>query len=222
MGIFPDKMKRAKVVPIHKSGSKMEISNYRPISLLPIFSKILEKLMHSRVYSFLQDQQILLKSQYGFQKNRSTEHAILDIQSKIIDAYENKETPYCIFLDFAKAFDTVNHSILLDKLYYYGIRGNAFKWFESYLTNRDQCVQIGNHSSGILNINYGVPQGSVLGPLLFLVYINDIAINYNILNFQLFADDTCIFYSHKNMKTLETTLNNELVNASNWLIANKS
>ena len=145
----------------------MEVSNYRPISLLPIFSKIFEKLMHSRIYQFLQDQKILSKNQYGFQKKKSTEHAILDIQSKVIDAYENKEIPCCIFLDFAKAFDTVNHSILLNKLNYYGIRGVSHKWLESYLSNRKQCVQVGSQTSDFLSINCGVPQGSVLGPLLF-------------------------------------------------------
>ena len=220
-GMFPDKMKVAKVIPIHKTGSKMELSNYRPISLLPIFSKIFEKLMHSRIYQFLQDKNILFKNQYGFQKKKSTEHAIFDIHSKIVDAYENKEIPCCIFLDFAKAFDTVNHRIMLNELSYYGIRGVSNNWLESYLSNRQQCVQIGSHTSDFKPINCGVPQGSVLGPLLFLIYINDIANTSSILKFQLFADDTCIFLSHKNRSTLETQLNNELSKVSNWLIANK-
>ena len=221
-GIFPDKMKIAKVIAIYKSaGSKMECKNYRPISLLPIFSKVFEKLMHSRIYSFLNDKNILFKNQYGFQKNKSTDHAILDIHSKIINAYEKGEIPCCIFLDFAKAFDTVNHNILLNKLYHYGIRGNSFKWLESYLNNRQQCVQVGNQISSFLPIKCGVPQGSVLGPLLFLVYINDIANSSKLIQFQLFADDTCIFYSHKNKIVLENTLNSELAKVSNWLIANK-
>ena len=220
-GVFPDKMKIAKVVPVFKSGSRMEVKNYRPISLLPIFSKIFEKLMHSRIYKFLQSNKIIFKNQYGFQKNKSTEHAILDIQSKIVDAYENKEIPCCIFLDFAKAFDTVNHNILLNKLNHYGIRGNCLKWLHSYLTTRNQCVQIGNKLSSALPITCGVPQGSVLGPLLFLVYINDIANSSDKIQFQLFADDTCIFYSHRDKTILENTLNNELNHVSNWLIANK-
>ena len=220
-GSFPDKMKIAKVIPLFKSGSKMEVSNYRPISLLPIFSKIFEKLMHSRIFNFLQSNQILYSKQYGFQKNKSTEHAILDIQSKIVDAFENRETPCCIFLDFAKAFDTVNHQILLNKLNHYGIRGNTLDWLSSYLTNRKQCVQIGNQHSDFLPVNCGVPQGSVLGPLLFLIYINYIANSSQIIDFHLFADDTCIFYSHKNKTILENTLNSELCKVSSWLIANK-
>ena len=220
-GTFPDKMKIAKVVPVYKSASRMEVKNYRPISLLPIFSKVFEKRMHSRIYKFMLDNKILFKSQYGFQKNKSTEHALLDIHSKIIDAFENKEIPCCIFLDFAKAFDTVNHSILINKLNHYGIRGNSLKWLESYLSNRTQCVQIGNQLSEKMTINCGVPQGSVLGPLLFLLYINDIANSSNLINFQLFADDTCIFYSHKNKTVLENNLNQELSKVSDWLIANK-
>ena len=221
VGKFPDLMKIAEVIPIFKAGSSMEIGNYRPISLLPIFGKNFEKIMHSRLYSFIESQNILHKNQYGFQKNKSTEQALIDIQSKIVGAFENKETPCCIFLDFAKAFDTVNHHILSSKLHHYGIRGNALNWINSYLTNRKQCVKIGNTLSSELLIENGVPQGSVLGPLLFLIYINDINESSKILNFQLFADDTCIFLSHKNVKSLETCLNTELKNVHHWLAANK-
>ena len=220
-GKFPSLLKIAKVVPIFKAGSKMEVGNYRPISLLPLFGKILEKLMHYRLYSFIEKHNILLSSQYGFQKNKSTEQALIEIQSKIIDAFEAKETPCCIFLYFAKAFDTVNHDILLHKLNYYGIRGNSLLWLESYLKNREQCVQVGNSLSSFQNIVCGVPQGSVLGPLLFLLYINDIAFSSNTIKFQLFADDTCLFYSHKNKTVLETTINTEMCKIYDWLLANK-
>ena len=199
----------------------MIVSNYIPISLIPLFSKIFERLMHKRIMDFLIKQNILSKKQYGFQKNKSTEHAILDIQSKIIDAFENKEKSCCIFLDFAKAFDTVNHTILLRKLYYYGIRGETFNWLQSYLSNRKQCVQIGNAKSDFLKIDCGVPQGSVLGPLLFLIYINDIAESSPTLDFNLFADDTSIFFKHKNGDEMEEILNRELDKVSNWLKANK-
>ena len=199
----------------------MEVGNYRPISLLPLFGKLLEKLVHARMYSFLIKHKLIVGNQYGFQKNKSTEHAIFDIHSQVIDSFENQEIPCCIFLDFAKAFDTVNHEILLKKLLHYGFRGSTHNWLTSYLSNRTQCVQIGDELSDFKPINCGVPQGSVLGPLLFLLYINDIVSSSNILKFQLFADDTCIFYSNKNRDILESTLNTELNKVSDWLIVNK-
>lgn len=221
LGCFPDKLKTAKVIPIHKGDSKMECSNYRPISLLPILGKLLEKLMYERLINFFTNQNILSGKQYGFQKNKSTEQAILDLQANITEAFENKETPCCIFLDFAKAFDTVNHEILLSKLQHYGVRGPALNWLKSYLANRTQCVEIGDTISDFETVKNGVPQGSVLGPLLFLIYINDIENSSEILKFFLFADDTSLFFSHRNTNMIETVMNNELKSVSNWLIANK-
>ena len=140
-------------------------------------------------------------------KKKTTCQAILDIYSKIIDALENKETACSIFLDFAKAFDTVNHEILLKKLYHYGIRGLPLNWFTSYLSNRKQIVKLNNITSDQQIIKCGVPQGSVLGPLLFLLYINDIHKTSNILKFHLFADDTSILYSHNDINNIETVIN---------------
>ena len=220
-GVFPDLLKIAKIIPVHKGDSKFDASNYRPISLLPIISKILERLMYSRLCGFVISENILYKRQYGFQKNKNTEMAILDLQSKIIESFEKEEIPCAIFLDFAKAFDTVNHEILIHKLHHYGIRDTPLKWLKSYLTNRKQCVGLQNSISTLLDIKHGVPQGSVLGPLLFLISINDIVNTSKLLNFYLFADDTCLFYSHKSKKTLEQTLNDELLSLSAWLTANK-
>ena len=219
-GRVPDSLKMAKVIPVYKSGSKLEPINYRPISLLPLFSKVLEKIMHTRLYNFIEQENILYQNQYGFQKAKSTEHAILSIQSKIVQALENKEIPCCVFLDFAKAFDTVNHDILIYKLHHYGVRGTCLDWFKSYLENRKQCVHC-NETSEILPISCGVPQGSILGPILFLLYINDIPNASTIINFQLFADDTCLFYSHKDLAIVENMFNQELVKIHQWLLANK-
>ena len=220
-GVFPHLLKVAKVIPIHKGDSKMVPSNYRPISLLPIFGKIFEKLIFKRLTDFINKYKILYKKQYGFQRGKATEHAVMDIEHDILKSMENKEHPCCVFLDFAKAFDTVDHQILLQKLYHYGIRGKTHQLIESYLTDREQCVQVNNSTSDLQKITHGVPQGSILGPLLFLLYINDIANSSALLSFYLFADDTAIFFSAKCVKELEKTINQELVNVSHWLIANK-
>ena len=197
------------------------MSNYRPISLLPIFSKILEKLMYTRVMDFITKFNILYTNQYGFQKGMSTEYAINSLLHHIVHSMNQDETGFCILLDFAKAFDTVNHKILLDKLHYYGIRGTALKWFQSYLQDRMQCTEIGNTQSELEYVKCGVPQGSILGPLLFLLYINDIVYSSNVLKFTLFADDTSLFYSHKNAQQATKILNDELEKISEWLAANE-
>ncbi len=139
----------------------------------------------------------------------------------MIDSIENKTFSCCIFLGFAKAFDTVDHGILIQKLEHYGISGTALNWFKSYLSDRSQPVSIENELSDEQEVYYGVPQGSVLGPLLFLIYINDILFSSNILNFRLFADDTSIIYSHPDLKAPESTVNRELNKVSDWLIANR-
>ena len=167
-------------------------SNYRPISLLPILGKIFEKIIFSRLSSFIQKYKIIYDKQYGFQSKKSTEHALLDIQQNILTSLENNEKPCCVFLDFAKAFDTVNNEILLQKLNHYGIRGNTLQLIRSYLTDREQCVQVSNTITDMDKIRHGVPQGSLLGPLFFLLYINDIAQCSPLLTY-LFADDTTIF-----------------------------
>ena len=220
-GRFPNFLQNAKVVPCHKDESRLEMSNYRPISLLPTISKIFEKLMYSRLIDFIKKHNILYENQFGFQSGMSTEYAVNALLNNIIETLEKKEFGVCILLDFAKAFDTVNHEILISKLENYGIRGVALQWLRSYLSNRMQCVEIGDVQSELEFIKCGVPQGSVLGPLLFLIYINDIVNSSTIFKFILFADDTSLYYSCKNARTIEETVNRELAKISDWLSANR-
>ena len=199
----------------------MICTNYRPIWILPILSKIFEKLVHKRLVNYLGKYKLLIKHQYSFQKGKSTEHAILDLHKDIVEAIEKKEKACAIFLDFAKAFDTVNQKILLKKLEYYGKRGVPLIWFQSYLHNRQQCVKINQSTSNSRTVTCGIPQGSALGHLLFLIYINYIFLATSKVSFHFLADDTCIFHSNKNYRKLEDEINTSLDNITNWLKANK-
>ena len=192
-GYFPSELKLAKIIPLFKSNDPSMFNNYRPISLLSVFSKILEKIMYDRLYDYLVTLQILYAFQFGFQKNKSTYMALISLTDKLIQALDNGNVCVGIFIDFRKAFDTVNHDILLDKLHYYGIRGTAHSWFHSYLTDRQQCVEFNNVTSRVIDMKCGVPQGSNLGPLLFLLYINDLAFVSPQLFAILFADDSNFF-----------------------------
>ena len=180
-----------------------------------------EKLMHNRLYTFLEHHNILFHNQFGFRKNNSTVHTLVQITEMIKVSIDSGKFGCSIFIDLRKAFDTVNHEILLTKLEHYGIRGNMLHWFKSYLSNRKQYVSINGKSSLPLDISCGVPQGSVLGPLLFLLYINDLPNTSNVLNFYLFADDTNIYYESNSLQELEKTINKELNKLYLWLNINR-
>ena len=213
-------MKTIKVIPIHKKDSKLEVSNYRPISLLSNIDKIFEKLMHSRLIEFLEERQILYYKQFGFRKDFSTNHAILNLLEIIQKALDDGQIACGIFIDLEKAFDTVSHDILLEKLDHYGIRGISNDWFRSYLSNRSQFVSINGFNSDYKTIKYGVPQGSVLGPLLFLIFINDLNIAIKHSETFHFADDTCLLNIKDSVKQINKVNKgcNVLVQ---WLNANR-
>ena len=194
-GIFPTSLKIAKVIPLHKKGPKNEQSNYRPISILPIYSKVMEKVIYGQVYKYLLKFSILSEDQFGFRSQRSTSLAILHFLHFLYPSLDDGNCVLSIFLDFSKAFDCVSHPILLSKLHHYGFRGFILEWFRSYLSGRKQYVSFGGVTSNLCDINYGVPQGSVLGPLLFLIFINDISNASNKFKYTIFADDSTLSYS---------------------------
>ena len=220
-GIFPTAMKIAKVVPIFKSKDDTLFNNYRPISLLPTFSKIIERLVHTRLSHYLNAHGLLNQSQYGFLKNLSTDQAILELQDRIVKSIASKKWCSGIFLDMSKAFDTLNHDILLSKMFHLGIRGTPLQWFKNYLYARCQYVEYKQKKSENLNVLCGVPQGSILGPLLFLIYINDINDHLNDCSVILFADDTTLLFTDEDLKNVVQNMNTTLDNIYRWLCVNK-
>lgn len=219
-GIFPTQLKIAKVKPIFKTGTRSDPNNYRPISVLPVISKIFEKVLYNRLDPYLDSISFLYPKQYGFRQRSNTLSASVDLITKVKNSIDEGKVCLGIFIDLKKAFDTVSHAILLNKLQETGITDMAYNIFESYLTNRSQVVMIEEFSSSTAHVTYGVPQGSVLGPLLFLIYINNISKLQLKGELSLFADDTTLFYfGHKiEMITQEAQKDLDLLNV--WFQCN--
>ena len=225
-GIFPDKLKIAKVIPIYKKGDSLLAENYRPIFLLSSLSEIFKKVMLIQIKQYLEEHNSLYKSQYGFRENHSTEYAALELIDHIFNNLDNGKVPFSIFLDLSKAFDTLDHTILTQKLKHHGIKDCALKLLKNYLSNRKQYVELNNIKSEMSEIKTGVPQGSILGPLLFVIYVNDIYKASSILHAIIYADDTTLTanlkdFSAKTKKDLENKINSEINKINIWLKANR-
>ena len=221
-GIFPDSLKIVKVIPVFKNkGSNLITNNYRPISLLSNVDKIFEKLVHKRLTSFFLKHNLFYNKQFGFRKSHSTNHTLINLTENIRKSLDSGQFSCGVFIDLQKAFDTVDINILLRKLELYGIRGKCNQWFRSYLTNRRQYVSVNGKKSSLRQVLFGVPQGSVLGPLLFIIYINDLPNGLLFSEATLFADDTCLLYSNSSLKLIEKFMNIDLKRLFKWLCANK-
>lgn len=216
-GIWPKSLKVGIIKPLYKGGDKTQVINYRPISLISSIAKVYEKIIKRRIDSFLKKYNILSKMQFGFQNNISTEDAISYLTNNIYQSLDNNnEQILCLFIDLAKAFDTVSHQLLLKKLTNIGFRGNAYNLIESYLTSREQYVKIDKTDSYPKTVEYGVPQGTVLGPVLFNLYINDLFELPSKGEILSFADDTVIIYKDKNWKTVKSRAENDFKHIKQW------
>ena len=219
-GMYPEQLKTAKVIPIHKKNDPTDPSNYRPISLLSCMNKIIEKVIYSRLESFLTHYDFFYDYQFGFRNNHSTETALIEIIDSIRQNIDDNYFTMGLYIDLTKAFDLVDHNILLHKLNHNGIRGTANSLFKQYLSNRQQYVQLGNKKSQTKCINIGVPQGSVLGPILFIIYVNDIHRSTD-ANIRLFADDTNIFIKNKDPLLLKQNMITEFNKINQWFTDNR-
>ena len=219
---FPNDWKIARITPIFKSDAKDKMTNYRPISVISIISKIAEKSIHDQIYNYLHSYNLLANCQHGFRPLHSTVTALLDITNEWYKNIDVGKLNGIVFLDLKKAFDTVDHNILLKKIAIYGIKGTAYRWLESYLSNRTQYCCVNSKLSSPAIMKTGIPQGSGLGPLLFLIYINDLPKCLNAGSKpDMFADDTQIATASHDIEVITETLNSDLNNVASWLSANK-
>ena len=219
--IFPESWKTARVTPIFKEGDKSEPSNYRPISVLPVLTRLFEKLIFSQLYKYLNDNNLLSQEQSGFRTLHSTVSCLLKSTDDWYSAFDNSEIVGATFVDLRKAFDTVDHSLLCGKLERYGVRNNELRWFVSYLAGRKQFCRVNGTDSQVNAVDIGVPQGSCLGPLLFLVYINDLPKVIESCTVAMYADDTGLYYRGASLDHLNETINKDLERLDNWLKGNK-
>jgi len=220
-GEVPSDWKTAKITPIYKSGNRTNVANYRPVSVLSVTSKVLEKLVGNQVSRYMAQNNLLTVYQSGFRRNHSTASAVLKIVEDIRSAINSRQVTVALFLDLRKAFDTVNHAILLSKLKKLGFDRDATKWFTSYLSGRSQCTSLQSQCSEMAAVTCGVPQGSVLGPLLFCLYVNDMPQVLEKCKIHLYADDTAIYYSAGTMKECEEAVSQDMKRVSDWLIDNR-
>ena len=217
---FPDDCKIAKLKPLYKKEAKTKPKNYRPISLLPLISKIIERIIHDQTQVFLDENKILFTYQSGFRKHYSTDTCLSYLTDRVRNGFEKGSLTGMILIDLQKAFDTIDHKILTEKMSCLGFAESTIRWYKSYLTNRYFIVNVGNDFSSPGKLLCGVPQGSILGPLLFLLYVNDMpqAVNSNLL---LYADDTCLIYTGKDINTIEEQLNTDFSSLCDWFVDNK-
>ena len=218
--VFPTAEKCAKITPVHKSDDKTVMDNYRPISILPVLSKVFERIVHNQLYTYLEENNLLSHCQFGFRRKSSTEHAVTYFSDFIRSSMDKGKLTGAVFVDLRKAFDTIDHATLIAKLQIYGVRGKELTWFQSYLFNRQQFVSFQSTRSERQSIRCGVPQGSILGPLLFTIVINDITEQVKKCRILLYADDTVIFTSDKDSKKIEEMLNTEFNNVTRWFTNN--
>ena len=219
-GTIPDAWKLARVSPIFKGGDQTDPQNYRPISVLSVLSKVLERLVFNQLYNYLKENNLLSDSQFGFRPNFSTCLALITITEHIRKALDEGCAVGFITLDLKKAFDLIPHDVIIEKLRKYGVSPETLVWFKNYLSGRKQVTVINGNMSEPRQVSCGVPQGSILGPLLFIITINDIVKTIQHCNASLYADDTCLYYASSNHVTLEKCVNEDLKAISKWLEIN--
>ena len=217
---MPSEFKQGKIIPIYKSGKKSDIDNYRPKTILPAISKVLEKCVFSQIITYLEDNNLLSSQQFGFCKNHSTELAATLLLDDIRKEMDKGNFSGAVFIDLHKAFDTISHSSIITKLPEYGIIGNEKEWLTNYLFGRTQCVTYENCTSSVYPVFCGVPQGSILGPLLFLLHFNGAYLPLKHCKILMFADDTVIYYAHKEVNVTEERLTEDLSWLSKWFEQN--